>query len=188
MNIDITKIEGYEAMSAEEKVKALEAFSFDDLSEELKKAKDSLSKANSEAADWKRKHNALLSDDQKKQQETAEKYAEMEKELQALKKEKTISEHKAKFIGIGLDEELATATATAMADGDMATVFGNFSKFMEKHDKELAATSMKNTPTPPAGAANLNANYAQRIADANARGDYATAAALTRMQQQNTNK
>ena len=52
--IDTSKIEGYADMSAEDKLKALEAFEYEDNAAELERQKNALSKANSEAAEWKR--------------------------------------------------------------------------------------------------------------------------------------
>ena len=77
--IDTSKITGYAEMSAEDKLKALEAFEYEDNAAELEKQKAAVSKANSEAAEWKRKHNALLGEDEKKKQEQEEKFANMEK-------------------------------------------------------------------------------------------------------------
>ena len=51
------KITGYAEMSAEEKLKALEEFEIEtpkDSNEEVTKLKAALSKANSDAAEWKR--------------------------------------------------------------------------------------------------------------------------------------
>ena len=95
--IDTSKITGYAEMSAEDKLKALEAFEYEDNVAELEKQKAAVSKANSEAAEWKRKHNALLGEDEKKKQEQEEKFANMEKELSELREAKRVSEFKAKF-------------------------------------------------------------------------------------------
>ena len=57
MKIDTTKITGYAEMSAEEKLKALEEFEIvipKPDTDEADKLKAALSKANSEAAEWKR--------------------------------------------------------------------------------------------------------------------------------------
>lgn len=104
--IDTSKITGYAEMSAEDKLKALEAFEYEDNAAELEKQKAAVSKANSEAAEWKRKHNALLGEDEKKKQEQEEKFANMEKELSELREAKRVSEFKAKFIAQGYDEVL----------------------------------------------------------------------------------
>lgn len=66
--IDTSTISGYENMTAEEKLLALESFEFEDKGEENQKLRNSLSKANKEAADWKKKHDALLSDDEQQKQ------------------------------------------------------------------------------------------------------------------------
>ena len=67
--IDTSRIAGYADMSLEDKLKALEAFEYNDNASELEKQKAAVSKANSEAAEWKRKHNALLSEDEQKKQQ-----------------------------------------------------------------------------------------------------------------------
>ena len=58
MKIDVSKISGYAEMSAEEKVKALEAFESEEKqtkdSDEVIKLKEALNKATSEAAQNKR--------------------------------------------------------------------------------------------------------------------------------------
>lgn len=180
--IDVTKIEGYEGMSAEQKLAALEAFEFEDNAAELEKQKAALSKANSEAAAWKRKHNELLSDEQRKQQEEAEKWANMEQELKSLRKEKTISEYTAKFTAQGYDEKLATATAEALESGDTATVFANQQKFLEEYAKKVVAEKLKGTPRGAFGAQGGSTDYAKAIEEANLKGDVAAVAYYTRLQ------
>ena len=59
MKIDVSKIDGFEAMSAEDKLAALMGYEFEEpkapeANAEVTKLKAALSKANSEAADWKR--------------------------------------------------------------------------------------------------------------------------------------
>ena len=109
--IDTTKIEGYDKMTPEQTLAAVEGFEYEDNAAELEKTKNALSKSNSEAAEWRKKHNALLSEEEKKKQEDAEKLTQMEKELAELRKGKTVSEYKAKFIAQGYSEALAEDTA-----------------------------------------------------------------------------
>lgn len=144
--IDTNLIEGYADMTPEQKLAALEGFEYEDNAVELERQKNALSKANSEAAEWRRKHNALLTDEQRKQQEQAEKWENMEKELAGLRKEKTVSEYKAKLVSQGYDEALADATAAAMESGDMATVFANNQKFLDGYAKKIVADKLKKTP------------------------------------------
>lgn len=182
--IDTSKITGYAEMSAEDKLKALEAFEYEDNAAELEKQKAAVSKANSEAAEWKRKHNALLGEDEKKKQEQEEKFANMEKELSELRKDKTVSEFKAKLIAQGYDEALASDTAQAMADGDTAKVFANQGKFLEDYAKKVKADAMKKTPKPPAGDGSSDIDYSKKIEEAQQSGDMAAVAYYTRLKAQ----
>lgn len=156
--IDISKIQNYENMTAEEKVKALEAYEFEvDNSEverlktEVERLKTAVSKANSEAAEWKKKHNALLSEEERKEVERLEAQQAIEKENAELRKEKAIYESKARFLGLGYDEKLALETAQALVDGDMDKVFANQQIHIENVKKAERAAGVANDPTPPAG-------------------------------------
>lgn len=144
--IDVQKIEGFESMTPEEKIAALQGFDFPDPDYSGYVKKELYDKAASDVAAWKKKNHDLLSEDERKKQEEAEKWANMEQELAGLKKEKTVSEYKAKLVSQGYDEELATATATAMESGDMETVFANNQKFLDGYAKKIIADKLKRTP------------------------------------------
>lgn len=180
------RIENYADLSAGDKLKALEALEVEDNAAELEKLRNAVSKANSESAEWKRKHNALLSEDEKAKQEQAERLAGMEKELDALRREKTVSEYTAKFASLGYDEALAKDTAAAMAEGDMAKVFANQAKFNESYAKQIRKDELKNFPGGVNGreAGNAEQDYSKLISEANSRGDYTAAAYYTRLQAQ----
>lgn len=184
--IDTSKIEGYADMTPEQKLAALEGYEYEDNAAELEKQKNALSKANSEAAEWKRKHNALLSEEEKKKQEDADKLAQMEQELGDLRKAKTVSEYKAKFVAQGYDETLAEETAQAYADGDSAKVFANQSKFLEEYAKKVKADALKKTPkpTPGAGSGGGVIDYDKKIEEAQKNGDLAAVAYYNRLRAQ----
>ena len=182
--IDTSKIPGYAEMSAEDKLKALEAFEYDDNAAEVERLKGAVSKANSEAASWKKKHNELLTEDERKKQEDADALANMKKELDELRKDKTVSEFKAKLIAQGYDEALASDTAQAMADGDTAKVFANQGKFLEDYAKKVKADAMKKTPKPPAGDGSSDIDYSKKIEEAQQSGDMAAVAYYTRLKAQ----
>ena len=145
------RIAGYAEMSAEDKLKALEALEEADNSAELERMKNAVSKANSEAAAWKKKHNELLGEEERKKQEQADHLAQVEKELADLRKEKTVSEYAAKYLGMGYEESLAKETAQAMADGDTEKVFANQVKFNDALKKAAIADKLKSTPRPGVG-------------------------------------
>lgn len=146
--IDVTRIEGYDKMTPEQKLAALEAFEYDDNSGELERMRNTVSKANSEAAEWKRKHNALLDDDEKKRQEDAEKLETALQELEQLRTEKKISEFKAQYLSMGYEEKLAADTAKALAEGNMEKVFANSAKHQAELEKRVKADVLKSTPKP----------------------------------------
>lgn len=148
--IDISAISGYDQMTAEQKVAALEAYdSPADYSGYVKK--EVFDKTASELAEWKKKHNALLSEEELKKQANEEELSTLRKQVEEMQKEKLIAGHKAQFLALGYEESLADETAKAMADGDTAKVFANQKKFLESHDKAYKAQLMGKPTTPPAG-------------------------------------
>jgi hypothetical protein len=185
--IDVTKIENYEAMTPEEKLAAIEAYEFEPDVPEIGKLKAALTKANSEAAELKRKHNALLTEEQRKEAERAEKEAAIQSELELLRKEKAVSNYKAKYLGLGYDEKLADETAQALADGDIDKVFANHKVHIENIKKAERATALAGDPKPPAGSKGT-VDFSKEIEAAKERGDMVMVASLTRQQYQMQHK
>ena len=117
-----------------------------------------ISKANSEAADWKRKHNALLSEEEKAKAEAEEErvrkeneFAEMQKRLNELETEKTVALYQSKLVSMGYGSDLASATAQALSEGKMNEVFANMAQHLDTKEKALRAEILKGTPTPDVG-------------------------------------
>lgn len=181
--IDTALIEGYADMSAEEKLKALEGYEYDDHAAELDAQKRAVTKANSEAAEWKRKHNALLTEEDRRKQEQEEKLSGMEQELQELREGKRISEFQSQFLAQGYEESLALETAQAMVKGDTATVFANQKKFLDEYAKKVRADAIKGTPKPKGGGPAAQ-DWTKQIDEARARGDFTAVAYYTRLQAQ----
>lgn len=149
--IDITKIEGYSEMTPEQKLAALEAYEYEDNSSEIERYKNAASKANSEAAEWKKKHNALLSEEEQKKNEAEEEMNRIREELETLRKEKVESDHRAKLIALGYEETLAAETAKALVNGETEKVFAAQKKHQESLEKKIRADVLKDTPKPKAG-------------------------------------
>lgn len=188
MKIDTSKIPNFDALSKEQK-DALSAMEFPDTPDYSGYVKKDLyDKTASEAASWKKKHNELLSEDERKKQERDEHQAALEAEVASLRKERTISNYMAKYMAEGYDEKLAKETATALADGEMEKVFANQSAFLAAKTETLKKEMLKATPRTPAGEGASIGDYAKRISDANERGDMALVAALTREQQESQTK
>lgn len=158
MNIDVTKIEGFDGMTAEEKVKALMGYEYDDNSQALKEAKaeverykNAQSKASSEAAEYKRQLREKMSDEEKQAKDNAEKFETLKTEHDALLKKVKISENKAKFLALGYSEDLANETAEALFNGDTEKVFANQKAYQETLESKIKADVLKSTPKPVGG-------------------------------------
>lgn len=183
--IDTSTIDGYESMTAEQKVSALEAYSAPEPDYTGWVKKDLYDKAASEASSWKKKHNELLSEDERKKQEQADSLAQMQTELEELRTSKKISEYKAKFVAQGYDEALAEDTAKAMAAGNSEKVFANNQKFLDDYAKRVKADALKKTPRPTPGQGEVDPqNYDEKIANAQKSGDITAAAYYTRLKAQ----
>lgn len=154
MKIDTGMIQGYAEMSAEEKIAALEGFEIEDKKdgEDTTRLKAALSKANSEAADWKRQLREKQSEQERAEAERAEREAATEAELKSLRRDKAIGGYVAQCLSIGYSKDLALKAAEAMADGDTATVLNCQQEFIESKTKELEEAALKKQPTLTHGA------------------------------------
>lgn len=118
---------------------------------EINRLKAQLSKANSEAADYKKQLRGKQTADEAA---AAEQKATMDKLTQEntdLKRSIALADKKTKLVAMGYDEKLADSTAIAMVDGDMDTVMKNQATFNESREKAIRAEQMKKTPRPAAG-------------------------------------
>ena len=140
-----------------------------------------LEKANSEAADYKKKWKAAASEQEQKQIEDAEKQAQIEEELKALRRSSKVSEYEKQHLALKYDEKDAKEIAEALYDGDMDTVFRLQKKHEEALQKAIKADLLKDMPTPPAGN-QTTIDYSKQIAEAQASGDMALMASLIRQQ------
>lgn len=155
MKIDTSKIDGYAEMTAEDKLKALEEYEIEtpkDNSEEINKLKASLSKANSDAAEWKRQFREKQSEQERAEAERAEREKAVEDELRTLRRDKTVSGYLAQCLALGYDKELALKAAEAMADNDAAKIMECQSEFLNAKKKEYEAAALNKQPTLTSGA------------------------------------
>lgn len=180
-----------EGMTADEIISALEKVA-DPNAAEVEKLRNAVTKANSEAAEYKKQLKAKRTDDENAAQEQADKLAEMQKQIEALTadkenlvKEKTLASYREKFVAQGYDAELANKAASALADGDMDKVFKFQSEFMTAHDTAYKASLLKDMPTPPGadgngdGADSAGVSFAKRFAKERADANKASSDAMT---------
>ena len=158
VGIDTSTIEGYADMSAEDKVKALEAFKFNDVSAELKasqeeaqKLKDATNKATHEAADFKKQLKELQNRSSSGQSESDKTIAALKSQVEELQKTSQLASLKAVRLSLGYSSEMAEEYAQAQLDGDFSKVAEIEKKFLEQHDKDYKSELLKNTPKPGHG-------------------------------------
>lgn len=108
------------------------------LTSENAKQKELISKRNSEIADFKKKEQDAMTEDEK----TKAHYAELEKTNQSLTRELALNKRIAEYVGIGYSAELAKQIAEAELDGKSTASLHK--KFYDQKAEEIKAEIMKN--------------------------------------------
>jgi predicted RNase H-like nuclease (RuvC/YqgF family) len=122
----------------DKRIKALEA--------ENAKLKQSVTNASADASKYKKELQAKQTDEEKARAEQEAATAAMKQELETLRNERNVANHKAELTNIGFDGDLAQATAEAINAGDTAKLFDGIRKFIASHDKELQAKALLANP------------------------------------------
>ena len=121
---------------------------------ELAKVKKAQEKAASEAAEYKKKYNATLSEKEQASIEKAEKEAEREQQFQDLLRENKINKLEKNFVLLGYSDEQAKKAATAQFDGDTDTLFAVQQEVQQNLIKKKEAEWQKSRPPVNAGTGN----------------------------------
>ena len=181
MKIDTSKIEGFADMSPEQKLAALEAYEIaePDFTGHVKK--DVFDKTASELASVKKQLREKMTADEQKEKDEAEKREKLETDYNSLLKKVTVSDNKAKLLGLGYEEALAGETAEAMANGELDKVFANQKKHLESLEKKIRADVLKDTPKPGKDTVPGAVDYQKKIEEAQQNGDMSAAAYYTRL-------
>jgi len=185
--IDISTIEGYEAMTPEQKLAALEALEIPEPDYSGYVKKELFDKASSEIAGYKKQIFEKMTAEEAAKAKAEEEMAAIQAELAQLRQDKVIQEYTTQFLSIGYDKDLAVETAEALQKGDMNTVFLNQTKFAAAREKVLKAELLKDTPKPPAGNGANAAEYQKKIEEAQAAGNFTAVAYYTRLAAQAAN-
>lgn len=109
---------------------------------------DKLTHDNAELTKWKRER---MSAQEQQDEAEAQAKAQMDAYVKELEEFKLITEASSRYIGMGMDVELAKATATAEIKGDMDTVLANINKNKEDALKAAKAEWLKSRPDIPDG-------------------------------------
>lgn len=133
-------IEGESA--TDEEVEKLLTDKFNSLNGDVKKHKDLLSARNSEIAEYKRKEQEKLTEEEK----TKLHYEEMEKEIASLKRKDSLNSKINDLMSLGYDKELATKFANAELDGKSTIEYQK--QFMEAKLEAQKKELLTSTPNP----------------------------------------
>lgn len=145
MKVDVTKIDGYENMTPEEKVAALEGFEIEtpkaDTSE-MDNLKNLLSKRNSENASLTKQLREKMTAEEQAQ---ADRKAEMEAKdarIAELEKKDKLATYTASYMSIGFTQEEARKQAELLYEGDFASVIANHKVHVENIGKQAVADAI----------------------------------------------
>ena len=118
----------------------------------MTKLKAALSKANNDAAEWKRQFREKQTEAERAEAERKEHEAAVEDELRTLRRDKTVSGYIAQYLALGYTQELALKAAEATADNDAATIMSCQQEYIEAKTKELEAAALNKQPSITPGA------------------------------------
>lgn len=113
---------------------------------EVEKLKAALSKANGEAAEYKRQLREKQTEAERAEADRLEQERQMREELESLRKEKRVSEYTAQCVSLDFDPDLAAQTANALVDGDMTAVFNCLKAFIEATKTRLTNEALNRQP------------------------------------------
>ncbi len=161
--IDITTLDSAETVEQTEPVKTEPAKPEKTDNAEVKELKRLLSKANGEAAEYKRQLRQKQTETERAEAERAEQDKAMREELETLRKEKRVSDYTGKCLALNMDAELAGKTANALADGDMESVFDCLKQFVEATTTRLNNEALNRQPGLSAGTPPTKGNTEDEI-------------------------
>lgn len=128
----------------------------------LKKAQE---KAASEAAEYKKKYNATLTEKEKIDIEKAEKEAEREERYKALERENQINKLEKGYLAMKYTADEASRMAVAEADGDLEAKMKIMAEVDTRKRKEIEQELRRNLPEPNFGVGDEKPNMTKEEFD-----------------------
>lgn len=154
-----------------------------DHDKEVAKQKGIIDSYSAQIAENKRKQREQMSEAERAEAERKEQLDALMNKNKELERTLKISEFTSAYLERGFDKETAFDTATALFDGDTATVFSNEKIFAEKKEAENRTKWEKEYHlNPPAGNGSGKVDFSKQIADAQERGDMVACASYIRQQ------
>ena len=124
----------------------------DKLREEIAKLKSSVTAASSQAADYKRKWQATMSEQERRDQEIAEQRAAEKAQLEQLLTEKRVSGYTARLMEVGYDAQTAKVMAAALPEGVSDEYFSVQKSFIEGKIQATKSELLNSQPSVTPGA------------------------------------
>lgn len=147
VKIDTKAIPGFDALTEEQKA-AIAQIEVDvpepDYTGYVKK--EVFDKKAAEASDLSKQLKSKMTEAEVAEADKQKAIADMQSELESLRREQTISTYKAKFLALGYGEDLAAETASAMVEGNTDVVFANQKTFLEEQKKAISASALNQQP------------------------------------------
>lgn len=137
------------------------------MKDELGKAKNTISRTNSEAAEYKRQLREKQTKEEAEAAERAERERKRDEELETLraqaeawKRERTTANYSKALMGVGYDAETADLIANTLPDGVGTEFFDGLKAFQDKQRQAIITESYSKQPslsvgTPPQSAEDL---------------------------------
>lgn len=148
-NFDTSTIEGFDSMTADQKVEALLKADIPeriDLSKYV--SKETFDKKASEAASLSKQLKDKMTDDEAKEADRNKVFEDMKNELENLRKEKQLSDLTSNYLNLGYEKELAVEAAKARMDGDLKKEFEIGEKHRLALEKKWKAEAIDRTHNP----------------------------------------
>lgn len=137
---------------------------------ELDRLRAALSKANSEAADYKKQLRTRQTEDEAKAAQDAEDRKKLQDAYDALLKESNTAKHKASFLALGYDDKTAQEAAVAMVDGDTAKLFSIQKTHQDALETKYKSDAMHSMGDPASGqSSKMSKEDIMKITDATER-------------------
>lgn len=133
------------------------------LKADAEKVKKTISNANADAAEWKKKFYSTQDEATRKEAERTEAEQALRDELLALKAEKRISTYQAKLMEVGYDPQTAASMAANLPEGISDDFFATQKNFLDTQKQLAKSEALNNQPglsagTPPATPKSEDAN------------------------------
>ena len=130
------------------------------------KLKRAMDKASSEAADYKKKYNATLSEKEQADMAKAEEQARRDERLAELERENSIHKFTEQYLDLGYDKDSAISAATAQVDNDVETLFKLQKKVIDEKVLAKEQELIKDIPRAKTGVyASMTADQIMAIPD-----------------------